>query len=201
MTRAFTGHIAGLGTTAGVRLVLGHWLTSPFGSFADVMVEEPDGIRTLVAPTAEIGDFVASTYTFDAVVVEPVEVAPGPTWHVRTPSLELVFEVGRRHPVGWPLRVLPPPVGRSLAWARVVDPLARRLMPGVRTYGSAGEGRRVEWYAARDVHRLRSASARWRGTDLGALAPVDPAVRFGFGSAPRTPTLTHLTSFVRDRPQ
>ncbi|TCI95906.1 hypothetical protein [Aeromicrobium sp. IC_218] len=201
MTRSFTGHIAGLGTTSGTRLVLGHWLTSPFGSFADVMVEEPDGIRTLVAPSAELGEFVASTYTFDQVVVEPVEVVPGPVWRVTTPSLTLSFAVGARHPVALPLRLVPPPVGRSQAWARAVDPLARRLMRGVRTYGSAGNGDRVEWYAARDVHRLRSASARWRGTDLGDLAPVDPPVRFGFGSAPRTPTLTHLTSYVADRAQ
>ncbi len=201
MTRSFTGHITGLGTTSGTRLVLGHWLTSPFGSFADVMVEEPDGIRTLVAPTREVGDFVASTYTFDQVVVESVEVAPGRTWLVSTPSLELSFEVGARHPVAYPLRLVPRAVGRTEAWARAVDPLVRRLMPGVRTYGSAGSGDRVEWYAARDVHRLRSASARWRDTDLGGLAPVDPPVRFGFGSAPRTPTLTHLTSYVADRAQ
>lgn len=201
MTRSFTGHIAGLGTTSGTRLVLGHWLTSPFGSFADVMVEEPDGVRTLVAPSTELGDFVASTYTFDRVVVEPVDVVPGPTWRVSTPSLELSFEVGRRHPVAYPLRLVPPGVGRSQGWARAVDPVARRLMRGVRTHGSAGNGDRVEWYAARDVRRLRSASARWAGLDLGTLAPVDPPVRFGFGSAPRTPTLTHLTSYVADRAQ
>lgn len=201
MTHAFTGQIAGLGTTSGVRLVLGHWVTSPFGSFADVMVEEPDGIRTLVAPTAELGDFVASTYTFDDVVVEPVEVLVGPTWHVRTASLDLALTPGARHPLALPLRLVPPPVRASERWARLVDPLARRLLPGVRTHGSAGAGTRVEWYAARDVHRIASARARWRGRDLGSLAPVDPPVRFGFGSAPRTPTLTHLTSYVADRPQ
>ena len=34
----FTGHIAGVGTGAGVRMVIGSWLESPFGRFADVMV-------------------------------------------------------------------------------------------------------------------------------------------------------------------
>ncbi len=201
MTRAFTGQIAGLGTTSGVRVVVGHWVTSPFGSFADAMVEDAEGRRTLVAPTRELADFVATTYVFDDVVVEPVEVRPGPAWHVRTPSLDLRFEVGPRHPAAYTLRLLPPAVGRSQAWARLVDPLASRLMPGVHTHGRAGEGTRTEWYAARDVHRLVAASATWRGRGLGALAPVDPPVRFGFGSAPRTPTLTHLTSYVADRSQ
>ncbi|MCU1514533.1 MAG: hypothetical protein JWO10_1623, partial [Microbacteriaceae bacterium] len=34
------------------------------------------------------------------------------------------------------------------------------------------------------------------GRDLGGLAPVTPAVRFGFGSAPARPSLTALTSYV-----
>ncbi|MDX6277225.1 MAG: hypothetical protein QOJ72_1353, partial [Nocardioidaceae bacterium] len=77
------------------------------------------------------------------------------------------------------------------------NPVASRLMPGVQTYGSAGGGR-TEWYAARDVRRLVTASATWEGDDLGALAPVIPAVRFGFASSPAQPTVTTLTSYVRD---
>jgi hypothetical protein len=41
---------------------------------------------------------------------------------------------------------------------------------------------------------------RWRGTDLGALAPVDPPVTFGFGSVPRRPSLTRLVTTVIDPP-
>ena len=69
----FTGHIAGFGTGAGVRLVVGVWAASPYGSFADVMVQTADDQRVLLAPDEEIADFVGSTYQFDRVVLGPVD--------------------------------------------------------------------------------------------------------------------------------
>ena len=41
-THRFTGHIAGVGTSSGTRLVLGCWDRTPQGPFADVMVAHPD---------------------------------------------------------------------------------------------------------------------------------------------------------------
>ncbi len=52
----FDGEICGFGTTSGVRVVIGQWATSPFGSFADAMVEHPDGGRVPVAPNADLAD-------------------------------------------------------------------------------------------------------------------------------------------------
>jgi hypothetical protein len=40
----FEGQIAGLGSTSGMRVVVGHWARSPFGAFADAMVERADGL-------------------------------------------------------------------------------------------------------------------------------------------------------------
>jgi len=197
MTRSFTGHIAGLGTSSGVRIVVGAWDLSPFGPFADVMVEGVDGHRTLIAPRETIADFVASTYVFDEVRIEPVSVEPGDEWSVHTRSLQLRFRPGRRLWVGSLLGAVPPPLRRTATWARICDPVAARVMPGVRTYGSAGSGR-TEWYAATDVHRLVGARATWEGEELGELSPVKPPVRFGFASAPAQPTLTALTSYVRE---
>src|SRR6201999_524302 len=54
----FTGAIAGIGSTSGVRVVVGRWDDSPFGAFADVMVAEPDGTRVLLAPDAEVSEYV-----------------------------------------------------------------------------------------------------------------------------------------------
>ena len=51
MRHRFSGTITGLGTASGRRVVVGHWLTSPFGTFADVMTEDASGHRTLLAPT------------------------------------------------------------------------------------------------------------------------------------------------------
>lgn len=196
MTRSFEGHIAGLGTTSGTRIVVGMWDTSPYGSFADVMIEQPSGHRILLAPRQEIADFVASTYAFDEVRIEPVSVEPGPEWSVHTRSLQVRFTPGRRVWISPLLSLVPAVLRRRAGWARLCNPLARRLMPGVQTHGSAGGGR-IEWYAATRVRHLTGARATWEGAELGDLAPVTPAVRFGFASAPAGPTLTSLTSYVR----
>ena len=199
----FTGHIAGVGTGSGTRLVVGRWAGSPYGSFADVMVERPDGHRVLLAPTEEVAGFVAATYAFDEVRVVPVGVTPSwptgavrvPTWRVSAGPLELDLEVGGRTPLGWLLRAVPAPVATAPLWLGLIDPLARRLQRGVRTSGSAGGGRH-EWYGARDVHRVVRVAARWEGADLGGLAPVDPPVRFGAGSTPRRPVVVAVTTTV-----
>ena len=193
-TYAFTGHIAGLGTASGTRLVLGLWDVSPFGPVADAMVEDASGRRTLVAPTEELAAFIAATYEFDEVLVEPVERQG---WFLRSPHLEVAVEPGGRSALGWLLRLVPGPLARSRTWARLIDPVARVAVPGVRTHGTAGGGR-TEWYAARDLRRIDAVAARWDGDDLGPLAPVDPPVRFGFAAAPRRPSVTTLTSCVVD---
>jgi hypothetical protein len=197
MTSSFTGHIAGLGTSSGTRLVVGAWDQSPFGTFADVMIEDADGHRTLLAPRRPVAEFVAATYSFDEIRIEPVSVEPGDEWSVHTRSLQLRFTPGDRHWVGPLLGLVPAPLRRSATWARACNPIAGRVMPGVQTYGSAGGGR-TEWYAARDVRRVVDARATWEGEELGTLALVSPPVRFGFASSPAQPTLTRLTSYVRE---
>ncbi|MGW7198157.1 hypothetical protein [Streptomyces chryseus] len=198
----FDGWIAGIGTASGTRVVLGHWPRSPFGPFSDVMIERPDGERLLLAPDRRVATFVADTYGFDAVRVLPVTVeVRGASWTVEAGPLDLRFTVGRRGPVGLLLRAVPRPLAAGPAWAALID-LPARLLPGVRTRGSAGGGRR-EWYGARDLLPVTSARATFGGTGLGPLAPVDPPVRFGFGSVPRRPCLVRVTTTVergRGRP-
>ncbi|MGW8565838.1 hypothetical protein [Isoptericola sp. NPDC055881] len=192
----FDGWIAGLGTASGTRLVLGHWPTSPYGSVSDVMVERADGRRTLLAPSDELGRFIADTYSFHEVQVVPVTVRrSGPTWDVAAGPLALRFVVGGRRPLGRLLHAVPPSLSRRLPWVRLVDAPAR-LLRGVRTYGSAGNGRR-EWYAAQDMHEITAATASLGGDDLGGLTLVDPPVRFGFGSTPRSPALVRVTTTVQ----
>ncbi|HET9648273.1 MAG TPA: hypothetical protein VFP34_08590 [Microlunatus sp.] len=196
----FDGEIAGIGTRTGPRIVIGRWFDSPLGAFADVMVEEPDGHRLLLAPDDAVAEFVASTYSFDEIVLGPVGVTEDDHHRqVRAPGLELELGVGGRPPLGVLLRLQPRAVIGSPVWATLLDPIARVTLRGVRTRGSAGGGR-AEFYGASDLHRVVSAGGAWRGADLGGLAPVDPPVRFGFGSAPRTPVLTRLvtTVVVRD---
>jgi hypothetical protein len=197
MTSSFAGHIAGLGTSSGTRIVVGMWDESPFGSFADVMLEQPSGHRILIAPRQVVADFIASTYAFDEVRVEPVSVAHGAEWSIHTRSLQLRFTPGKALWVSPLLGLVPSPVRRTASWARLCNPVAGRVMSGIQTYGTAGGGR-TEWYAATRVQGLTFARATWEGDELGDLAPVTPAVRFGFSSAPARPTLTALTSYVRE---
>lgn len=193
----FRGHIAGLGTAEGTRLVVGHWPSSPFGPFSDVMVERPDGRRILLAPDRRVADFVAATYRFDEVHLVPVQVRRSAAgWRVEAGPLELEIGSGGRAPLGHLLRLVPGPVAESLTWARLVAPVAALVLPGVRTTGSAGGGR-VEWYGARDVHRITGARARWDGRDLGGLRRVEPPTRFGFSSTPATPSVVTVTTTVQ----
>ncbi|MCF3118352.1 hypothetical protein IPZ68_01305 [Streptomyces arenae] len=192
----FDGWIVGLGTSSGTRVVLGHWQRSPFGSFSDVMVERPDGERLLLAPTERTAEFIRRTYTFDTVRVLPVDAhVSDATWTVAAGPLDLRFTTGRRGPLGLLLRAVPGALAGRPAWSALTDVPARVLLSGVRTRGTAGQGRR-EWYGARDLLPVASLSAFFEGEDLGPLAPVDPPVRFGFGSAPRVPAATRITTTV-----
>lgn len=200
-TLRFRGSIAGLGSTSGVRLVIGCWTHSPYAAFSDVMLAEPDGTRRLLAPDPEVAAFVSDTYTFDDVLVVPVLVVPvltgreGAQVRVEAGDLRLTFRVGRRTPLGRALRLVPAPVATSVGWSRITDPVARALLRGVRTRGSAGNGR-AEVYGATDHHAVTSLAGRWRGADLGSLDAVRPEPGFGFGSTPVRPSVTSLVTTV-----
>ncbi|MGH3512903.1 MAG: hypothetical protein ACRDQI_16845 [Pseudonocardiaceae bacterium] len=193
----FDGEIAAFGTTSGHRIVVGRWPVSPFGPISDVMIETPDGTRLLIAPSDEVARFVASTYRFDSVDVAPVEVIRQPgRVAVEAGRLRADLIVGPRNWLGRLLRTVPRRVATAPAWATLVDPVVRAVLPGVRTRGGAGAGRR-EWYGAWDLHPLVSVTASWQGSDLGTMVEVRPPVRFGFGSTPRRPSIVGLTTTVR----
>ncbi len=165
------------------------------------MVERADGWRLLIAPNDAVRQVIETTYVFDEVRIEPVEVsdvaAPTgmPGWRVRTGSLELDLEVGTRPLLGRLLRLVPRPVATSRGWATLIDPIAGRVVAGVHTRGAARAGRR-EWYGATDLHGVVAARGRFDGADLGSVAPVDPPCRFGFSSTPRSPSVTSVVTTV-----
>lgn len=193
----FCGRIAGVGSTSGIRVVVGDWHHTPFGRFADAMVETADGHRVLLAPTSETRDFIAATYSFDEVRMEPVVVSGGSLeLRVRSPSLQLDLEMGPRTALGTALRTIPGRVATAPAWCALTDILAQVALRGVRTRGSAG-GNRREWYGATDVHAVASLTGAFDGEDLGELAPVDPPCRFGFSSTPRRPSVTDVVTTVQ----
>ena len=192
----FRGSILGIGSASGVRVVVGHWTDTPLGEFSDAMVETATGHRVLLAPRAEVAEFIAGTYVFDETRIEPFRVdAAAERWLVRSPSLSLELGIGRRTPIGMLLRAVPRPLAESPAWCAATDPAARVLLRGVRTRGVAREGRR-EWYGATDVRAVTSLAGAFDGAALGRLAPVDPPCRFGFSSTPRRPAVTTVVTTV-----
>ena len=193
----FTGRIAGFGTVSGTRIVIGMWDESPLGRFADVMLEDARGHRVLLAPSVEVADYVRSTYTFDDVQIVPVSrrrVDGGIA--VVAGDLDVRMTVGEISWLGVLLRLVPRRLATRPAWLAVIDPVARVLVRGARTAGTAGGGRR-EYYGVTLARRLSSVVVTRSGVDLGALAPHSPPVRFGFGSAPAQPSLVDVVSTIR----
>ena len=94
-------------------------------------------------------------------------------------------------------------VPRALAvhprWLRAVSPVAGRILPGVRTAGTARGGRR-EYYGVTDLHRIDSATVSWDGADAGPLTAVRPAVGFGFSSVPPEPSMARVRTTVEGAP-
>lgn len=193
-----------MGSSSGVRVVVGWWHESPFGPFADAMVETADGHRVLLAPSPAVRDLVAGTYLFDETRVEPLQVAagwadgaPGRSWGVASPSLSLSLDEGGRMPLGRLLRLVPGGLAASPAFATAVDPVARVAVQGVRTRGVARAGRR-EYYGATDLHAVTAIAGSFDGIPLGELRPVDPPCRFGFSSTPRRPSVTDVVTTIVD---
>lgn len=192
----FGGHIAGFGTTAGVRLVVGRWTRSPFGAFTDVMVQTGTDERVLLAPNTQVADFVATTYRFDRIEVGPVTSRlTTDRLTVRAPGLDVTVSIGGPAPLDRVLRLVPARLAVAPWWLAAIDPVASRIVPGVHTAGSAGNGRR-EFYGVRRSRRIIGATGGLDGRDLGALAPLLPAVGFGFSSAPPEPQIVAVTTTI-----
>ncbi|MFH5227099.1 hypothetical protein [Antrihabitans spumae] len=197
MTRwRFEGQIYGVGTASGTRIVIGNWQRSPLGSFADVMIEFPDGNRLLLAPSETVRDFVTATYTFDETAIVPFALTTSGRVHeLSAGELRARIDVGAPTVLGRLLQLVPRALATAPWFSAITDPIARVVLRGVRTRGTAGGGRR-EYYGASAQHRVDGVSASWRGDDLGELRPIEPPVRFGFGSVPTAPSVTTITTTI-----
>ena len=192
----FVGEICGFGTTDGHRFAVGNWADTPHGPFADVMHETPRGHRTLFAPDEQVATFIATTYNFDEVRLGPVSAGRTPhQLRIVACGLSAEITIGGRTKLGRLLHAIPRPLATAPAWCAAIDPLARVAVRGVRTRGSAGNGRR-EWYGVTDQHAVVAVHCVLDGQPLGALADVWPPVGFGFSSTPRTPGIVSVTTTI-----
>ncbi|AXH36869.1 hypothetical protein DVJ78_16940 [Humibacter sp. BT305] len=192
----FEGLIAGVGTSSGRRVVAGLWTRSPLGRFGDVMVEDAAGHRILLAPRDEVAELVSATYRFDEVRTVPVR------WRVTADAAEvdagdlrLRMGLGPRSGLGRLLRLQPRRLARSTRWLTLLDPVARLLVRGAATAGSAGGGRR-EYYGVTDARSIRWLEAGDATGSWGRLAPLSPSPRFGFAATPAAPTIVRVTTTI-----
>lgn len=201
MRLVFAGHIAGAGTGSGLRIVVGAWDSSPFGTFTDVMLQTADDERVLLAPDDTVAEFVASTYNFDRVEVGEVSGCLGADrLTVTTQGFEALIGIGGPSGVDRLLRLVPRRLSTAPRWLRVIDPVASRVVPGVHTYGTAGNGR-VEYYGVRRSRRIAAIDGHYRGVPFGGLAPLRPTVNFGFSSAPASPQIVSVTTTIDESGQ
>ena len=196
----FDGHIAGIGTGTGLRAVVGLWTQSPFGPFTDAMVQVPSGHRILLAPTVEAGDFIGAVYNFEETCIVPLTSTHGAgQLAVDAGPLRIRARLGSRTRLGAVARLVPRALAVHPRWLLAVSPVAARVLPGVRTAGTAKGGRR-EYYGVTDLHRIDSASVSWDGDDAGPLAAIRPAVGFGFSSVPPEPSLARVRTTIEGAP-
>jgi hypothetical protein len=196
----FDGHIAGIGTATGLRAVVGLWAQSPFGPFTDAMVELPSGHRILLAPTEEVGGFIGAVYNFDETRIVPVAAfRTHDQLGVDAGPLQIRAGLGARTRLGGAARLIPRTLAVHPRWLHAVSPVAARMLPGVRTAGTAKGGRK-EYYGVTDLHRIQSASVCWDLTDAGPLAAIRPAVGFGFSSVPPEPSLARVRTTIEGAP-
>lgn len=198
MRLVFTGHIAGVGSASGLRIVVGAWDRSPFGAFADVMLQTADDERVLLAPDDDVAELVSSTYQFDRVEVVAVSAVLGAdVLTVTAAAFAARIAIGGPAGVDRLLRLVPRRLAASTRWLRLIDPIAARVVPGVHTYGTAGNGR-VEYYGVRRSRSITAIDGHYRGAPFGGLAPLRPPVSFGFSSAPSSPQIVSVTTTIDD---
>jgi hypothetical protein len=201
MRLVFTGHIAGAGSTSGLRIVVGAWDQSPFGAFADVMLQTADDERVLLAPDDAVAELVSSTYQFDRVEVGEVSADLGAdVLTVTADAFAARIAIGGPARVDHLLRLIPRQLAASPRWLRLIDPIAARVVPGVHTYGTAGNGR-IEYYGVRRSRSITAIDGHYRGAPFGGLAPLRPPVSFGFSSAPSAPQIVSVTTTIDDSRQ
>ncbi len=183
----FQGRITSCGFESGDRIVVGDWITSPFGKFTDIMWATKEGKRILIAPNNQISDYVQSLYTFDEVVVEEISVTNFEGgMKLTSESLNLEYRWSR----GWTI-----PFSRSLFFIATVESLFAKLFFGTRTHGVTKNGRK-EWYAIDRISSITNASAIINSQDAGGKRPMKEPCKFGFSEAPKKPSSCEVRTHI-----
>lgn len=203
----FVGCIAGAAFESGDTVVVGAWRHSPYGMFVDVMWVQPDGTRTLLAPTAAIAEYVSDLYSFDAV--QCVGISGG--WDgcaiaVSAGPVRVRMLAAPRDARSWLFSLRPKVLRRSPRWVAVEDLVARPFVgriiggaEGVRAAGTAPGGRR-EYYGIEDYRTVAEAHLQVRGKDAGGLRNLPADLGIGLSSFPTRPAVVFVATMVETTP-
>ena len=183
----FQGRITSSGFQTGDRIVVGAWNSSPFGKFTDIMWAKPDGVRVLIAPSQDVADYVTEMYSFDEVLIENIVTnEEGRNLKVECDSMQLDFSWKKGFAI---------PFKRSLLFIATVELFFAKLIFSTRTYGLTRNNRQ-EWYAIDRVSNLSSALATINGQNVGEMAPMNEACKFGFSEAPKKPSSCEVRTHI-----
>ena len=184
----FQGRISSCGFESGDRIVVGDWLSSPFGRFTDIMWAKPNGVRVLIAPDQKIAEYVGELYTFDEIQIQDIDVINNVRqMSLKSDSINLNFEWSR----GWRI-----PFRRSLFFIATVELFFARLLFGTRTHGTTKNDRK-EWYAIDSVSKIIHGNAIVDGQDIGAITSMGEPCKFGFSEAPKKPSSCEVRTHIQ----
>lgn len=199
----FEGAITAAGFASGHSVVVGAWARSPLGPFVDVMWRARDGRRHLLAPTAEVADYVADLYRFDEVAVVGIRGGVrGDVVSVDAGPLVLRASLAPADWRSWLFAMRPRSLRRSPRWITIEDRLARpfvgALLGGGAAVRAAGvaPGGQQEWYGADDWRRLADARLLVDGVDAGSMTWMPPDFGVGLSAFPRVPASVRLGTLI-----
>ena len=183
----FKGRVISSGFQTGDMVVIGDWRESPHGAFTNLMWAKPDGTRVLIAPSEELGDFVSSLYSFEKVIVSPMEIE-------RTEkSIDVKCDLGRVY-MQWGMTI-PLPFSRPRWFIANIEAPFARLFFGTKTHGTTRNGRK-EWYHVRGLSRMKFVELELDGRSTKQMTGMAPSACFGFSNPPRMPLSVRVDSLI-----
>tara|TARA_X000001036_G_scaffold907_3_gene783 strand:- start:7718 stop:8362 length:645 start_codon:yes stop_codon:yes gene_type:complete len=183
----FKGRVISSGFATGDMVVIGDWKNSPHGPFTNLMWAKPDGTRILIAPSQELGDFVSSLYSFEEVIVSPMEInRTGKSIEVSCDLGSVSMEWGMTIPLLFP---------RPRWFIANVEAFFARLLFGTKTHGTTRNGLK-EWYHVRGLSRMKSVTLDLDGRTSNQMTGMAPSACFGFSNPPRMPLSVRVDSHI-----
>ena len=183
----FEGRITSSAFSSGERIVIGDWLNSPHGSFTNIMWARPDGKRILVSPSIECANYVSNIYSFEEVIIAPLNVKRNKNKiEIESEDLFVCLEWGWSFPI---------PFKRPRWFISSVEYFFANLIFGTKTYGRTNNNMK-EWYMVRSISWVKKGFAKYKQEPFGDISKLSDSINFGFSDPPDKPSSVRVTSMI-----